>query len=84
MDVRKYFQNIDKDILYKILNGKILDNKIENRQKAKEQGKEIEEDNNELLKLKEDLKLAIKEEKYEDAAKLRDEIKKIEKDDKQK
>ena len=28
MDVRKYFQNIDKDILYKILNGKILDNKL--------------------------------------------------------
>ena len=64
--------------------GKILDNKIENRQKAKEQGKEVEEDNNELLKLKEDLKLAIKEERYEDAAKLRDEIKKIEKDDKEK
>ena len=28
MDVRKYFQNIDKDILYKILNEKILDNKL--------------------------------------------------------
>ena len=28
MDVRKYFQNIDKDILYRILNRKILDNKL--------------------------------------------------------
>ena len=28
MDVRKYFQNIDKDILYKILARKILDNKL--------------------------------------------------------
>ena len=28
MDVRKYFQNINKDILYKILNKKILDNKL--------------------------------------------------------
>ena len=28
MDVRKYFQNIDKDILYKILNKKIQDNKL--------------------------------------------------------
>ena len=28
MDVRKYFQNIDKDILYRILNRKIQDNKL--------------------------------------------------------
>ena len=28
MDVRKYFQNIDKDILYRILNRKIQDNKV--------------------------------------------------------
>lgn len=28
MDVRKYFQNINKDILYKILNEKIQDNKL--------------------------------------------------------
>ena len=28
MDVRKYFQNIDKDILYRILNKKIQDNKL--------------------------------------------------------
>lgn len=65
--------------------GKILDNKIENRQKEKSKEKNIEksikESNNKLLKLKEDLKSAIKEERYEDAAKLRDEIKKIEKND---
>ena len=28
MDVRKYFQNIDKDILYRILNRKVQDNKL--------------------------------------------------------
>ena len=33
--------------------------------------------NNILKKLNEDLKQAIKEEKYEEAAKIRDEIKKI-------
>lgn len=35
--------------------------------------------NNQLEKLKNDLKQAIQEERYEDAAKLRDEIKKLEK-----
>ena len=28
MDVKKYFRNIDKDILYRILNRKIQDNKL--------------------------------------------------------
>ena len=42
--------------------GKIIDNKIEQK----------------LEKLQEDLKQAIKEERYEDAAKIRDEIKKME------
>ena len=37
------------------------------------------EENNELENLKEELKKAIKEERYEDAAKLRDEIAKKEK-----
>ena len=37
------------------------------------------EQTNKIDKLKEDLKQAIKEERYEDAAKLRDEIKKLEK-----
>ena len=55
--------------------GKVLDNKISdntsNSNKEKEQLSEIE-------KLNLELKQAIKEERYEDAAKLRDEIKKIE------
>ena len=34
---------------------------------------------NKLEKLQEDLKIAIKEERYEDAAKIRDEIKKMSK-----
>lgn len=49
-------------------------NKIENQQ-IKEENKEISE----LEELRKKLKLAIKEEKYEEAAKIRDEIKKIEK-----
>lgn len=41
--------------------------------------KEVIQENNELEDLKEKLKLAIQEERYEDAAKFRDEIKEIEK-----
>ena len=37
---------------------------------------------NKVEKLQEDLKVAIKEERYEDAAKIRDEIKKVERNDK--
>ena len=40
-----------------------------------ENDKNIEEKNNKILDLKEQLKIAIKEERYEDAAKIRDEIK---------
>ena len=49
--------------------------------KKEEINKKIEEKNqfSKIDELKEDLKQAIKEERYEDAAKLRDEIKKIEK-----
>ena len=47
-----------------------LDDKMENSNNKKSENK--------LDKLKEDLKNAIKEERYEDAAKLRDEIKKME------
>ena len=36
------------------------------------------EEQNEIEKLKSDLKQAIKEERYEDAAKIRDEIKRLE------
>ena len=61
--------------------GKIIDNKIENKSENKEADKKqiqnkknTEEDK--LEKLQEQLKEAIKEERYEDAAKIRDEIKK--------
>lgn len=58
--------------------GKILDNKItnktENIKESDKNGKETK-----LEKLQKELKKAIKEERYEDAAKLRDEIKKFEK-----
>lgn len=65
--------------------GKISNNHIENNQNNQNnQNKENKKDDNEkenskLKKLQEDLQQAIKEERYEDAAKLRDEIKKIEK-----
>ena len=67
---------IGKDIDNKIsekLNGKENSNKNE---KGKDEGNK---DESKLEKLQEDLKQAIKEERYEDAAKLRDEIKKLEK-----
>ena len=54
--------------------GKILENKIVEEQKNKEKVTE-----NKKEKLQEELKKAIKEERYEDAAKIRDEIKKEEK-----
>ena len=50
-------------------NEKVSQNNISNLKKNKEEDK--------LTKLNNDLKLAIKEERYEDAAKIRDEIKKI-------
>ncbi len=67
--------------------GKIIDNRI--NQKLTNQSKQEENTNQEnvkkeesqLEKLQEKLKQAIKEEKYEDAAKIRDEIKKIQKGD---
>ena len=63
--------------------GKIIDNKIE--QKMENQSNELKQkkrpeeksENSQLQKLQEQLKKAIKEERYEEAAKLRDEIKKI-------
>lgn len=67
--------------------GKIIDDKIgkkfnaENNKKDEKETKQNSKENNktlELEKLQEDLKSAIKDERYEDAAKLRDEIKKIE------
>lgn len=56
---------------------KISDNK-KNFEHDKKQKKEIKAENK-LEKLQEDLKVAIKEERYEDAAKIRDEIKKMSK-----
>ena len=66
--------------------GKIIDNKIENKlddksnQKTDKEQIQKKENKKEdkLEKLQEQLKQAIKEEKYEDAAKIRDEIKKEE------
>ena len=66
--------------------GKIIDNKIEQKmgnQSTKEQKENKTEEvkkGNKLEQLQEELKQAIKEERYEEAAKIRDEIKKIEKD----
>ena len=69
--------------------GKIIDSKIDNINDDKEEsmkkdiknGGNSKEDNKELSKiekLQEELKKAIAEEKYEQAAKIRDEIKKLE------
>ncbi len=61
--------------------GKIVDNKIEqkmqNQETKGENTKKQEKEENQLEKLQNDLKQAIKEERYEDAAKIRDKIKKI-------
>ena len=54
--------------------GKVIDNKIEQKLDNKLEQKN---QNNQLEKLNEELKQAIKEERYEDAAKRRDEIKKL-------
>ena len=67
--------------------GKIIDGKIEQKvsnqtsQKEDKSNKpEESKKQNQLENLQEQLKQAIKEERYEDAAKIRDDIKKIEKD----
>jgi protein arginine kinase activator len=65
--------------------GKIIDSKIDKKISNKSSQKEENINNkpeetkkeNKLEKLQEELKQAIKEERYEDAAKIRDEIKKI-------
>lgn len=49
----------------------------ENSKKEKDETKKSENKLNKIEKLNADLKLAIKEERYEDAAKIRDEIKKL-------
>lgn len=55
--------------------GKISDNNV--KFEKKEEEKLEKKADNKLEKLQEDLKQAIKEERYEDAAKIRDEIKKM-------
>lgn len=57
--------------------GKIIDQKIESKGQPKKEEKNKEM--SKIEKLQEDLKVAIQEERYEDAAKIRDEIKKLEK-----
>ena len=66
--------------------GKIIDDKIDKKEgkleeKTETKSKENTDNNNEnkLEELQRKLKQAIKEERYEDAAKIRDEIKKLEK-----
>ena len=61
--------------------GKIMDNKIDKSEEEKQEKKSVPKEmkkENKLEKLQDELKQAIKEERYEDAAKLRDEIKKME------
>lgn len=62
--------------------GKIIDEKIEHKMeknsKKKEENKTKKPGENQLEQLQQQLKQAIKEERYEEAAKIRDEIKKIE------
>lgn len=67
--------------------GKIIDNKIEqkvsnpiNQKEDIVNNTEQSKKQNQLENLQQQLKQAIKEERYEEAAKIRDEIKKIEKD----
>ena len=63
--------------------GKIIDNKISNKTEKKEKNDTMnKQEQSEIDKLQEDLKQAVKEERYEDAAKIRDKIKKLEGNDK--
>ena len=62
-------------------NSKIIDKITSKKEEVKEKLQDLKEkhdEKDEIRKLKDDLKQAIKEERYEDAAKLRDEIKKVE------
>lgn len=61
--------------------GKIVDNKIDNKMNIKNNDEIKKEDKSKskLEELQEELKQAIKDERYEEAAKIRDEIKKLEK-----
>lgn len=58
--------------------GKIIDSKISEKINNKDSKTENNKDVSKVEKLQNDLKKAIKEEEYEEAAKIRDEIKKLE------
>ena len=58
--------------------GKIIDSKISEKINNKDSKTENNKDVSKVEKLQNDLKKAIKEEKYEEAAKIRDEKKKLE------
>ncbi len=58
--------------------GKIIDSKISEKINNKDSKTENNKDVSKVEKLQNDLKKAIKEEKYEEAAKIRDKIKKLE------
>ena len=58
--------------------GKIIDSKISEKINNKDSKTENNKDVSKVEKLQNDLKKAIKEENYEEAAKIRDEIKKLE------
>lgn len=73
--ILKNLQGANKHIGRKTKITKTELNKVEIQKEEKEQERETSK----LETLKENLKQAIKEERYEDAAKIRDEIKKIEK-----
>lgn len=61
--------------------GKIIDRKIDSKRNTNKNSQVKKEDKSEseLEQLQEELKQAIKEERYEDAARIRDEIKKVDK-----
>lgn len=67
-------RNIQGDNIYKGRKGKQIEKEIEFKN-----NKEENKENSKIDKLKEDLEKAVKDERYEDAAKIRDEIKKLEK-----
>ena len=70
----KVLESEDKRSFFSILAPRVVKVELTVKEDVKENKAE-----NKLEKLQEDLKVAIKEERYEDAAKIRDEIKKMSK-----
>lgn len=63
-----------------VISNNATNNKSEERKvKSEKSNNESNKEDNKLEELKKNLKIAIQEERYEDAAKIRDEIKKLEK-----